>query len=648
MKKIVIPLSLIIVVVSILNIESIFAQCNTWTQKADFGGTARRYAVGFSIGDKGYIGTGLDDSGNTLDFFEYDSNTDMWTQKANFGGNTRRIAIGFSIGNKGYIGTGEDGGVYKNDFWEYNPIDNTWTQKANFGGVTRQEAVGFSIEDKGYIGTGWDGSVWGDDFWEYNPLNNTWTQKANFGDGARAGAVGFSIGNKGYIGTGFNNAGTLKKDFWEYDPINDSWIQKTDFGGTARYGAIGFSIGNKGYIGTGYSPVKQDFWEYDPSSNIWTQKANFGGTARSYAVGFSIGNKGYIGTGIISGNIHQQDFWEYIPDLIADAGDNVIICAGDTVTIGGSPTASGIFSDYLYAWTPSTELNDPMVANPSTSPIITTTYIVTVTDSNGCISVDSVNVRLSFPISNISKTDVSCVSGLDGAADLTVSGGVIPYTFLWSNGDNTEDITNVQAGTYTIQISDACGVTIYDTVMIIELSAGPTTSSITGAINTGEFSLENYSVLYHMGSIYNWFIVGGFQTSGGQTNSISVQWNSVGEGQVFVVEIDNMGCSGDTVTLNVNIGSTNIQYNKLIHQNVNIYPNPNIGKLTLEMEIPKTQILQLSIINVLGQAIFSEKLTNARGKFIKRINLIDQPTGIYNLQILTDNNHIINKKIIIQ
>ena len=37
---------------------------NTWTQKADFGGTARAVAVGFSIGSKGYIGTGFDCSYN--------------------------------------------------------------------------------------------------------------------------------------------------------------------------------------------------------------------------------------------------------------------------------------------------------------------------------------------------------------------------------------------------------------------------------------------------------------------------------------------------------------------------------------------------------------------------------------------------------
>src|SRR5713101_1775958 len=111
---------------------------DTWTQKADFGGAARIAAVGFSIGSKGYIGTG-EIFGSTLgtkDFWEYDPATNTWTQKADFGGTERSYAVGFSIGSKGYIGTGLDQSVtIRNDFWEYDPATNSWTQKADFGGT---------------------------------------------------------------------------------------------------------------------------------------------------------------------------------------------------------------------------------------------------------------------------------------------------------------------------------------------------------------------------------------------------------------------------------------------------------------------------------------------------------------------------------
>ena len=285
-----------------------------WTRKADFGGTARDAAVGFSIGNKGYIGTGYDDS-HKKDFWEYDPNKNTWTQKADFGGTARSGAIGFSINNKGYIGTGTTSSSPLKDFWEYDPNSNQWTRKADYGGIGGEYPVGFSIGNKGYIGTGNVKNIYYADFWEYDPSSDKWTKKADFGGGARKSAVSFSIGTKGYIGIGMYSS--YCKDFWEYDPSTDKWTMKADFGGTKRIGAVGFSIGNKGFIGTGNTggnSVYDDFWEYDPSTNLWTQKANFGGGKRQYATGFSIGNKGYIGTGDYGGT-YYKDFWEFNPSV---------------------------------------------------------------------------------------------------------------------------------------------------------------------------------------------------------------------------------------------------------------------------------------------------------------------------------------------
>src|SRR5439155_25480349 len=112
-------------------------------------------AVGFSIGNKGYIGIGYH-IGVEKDFWEYDPVTNAWTQKADFGGTAREQGVGFSIAGKGYIGTGSASNGLSRDFWEYDPVTNAWTQKANFGGIGRWLATGFSIGGKGYIGTGRD------------------------------------------------------------------------------------------------------------------------------------------------------------------------------------------------------------------------------------------------------------------------------------------------------------------------------------------------------------------------------------------------------------------------------------------------------------------------------------------------------------
>ena len=305
----------------------------TWAQKANVPG-ARHSAVGFSIGNKGYVGLGRDGGTLRQDFWEYDPVTNNWTQKADFPGGVREYAIGFSIGNKGYVGTGlQWWGSRHQDFWEYDPDTDTWTQKANFPGGNRSGAVGFSIGNKGYVGTGDDGNNRHQDFWEYDPASNVWTRRANFGGSVRSWAAGFSIGNRGYLGVGSSSGYSHYQDFWEYDPVSNRWTQKADFQGdvireygyyygyhSSRDWSVGFSIGNKGYIATGCPGSQnyfQDVIEYDPVSNSWIQKADFAGGIRNRAVGFSIGNKGYIGTGNIDGSettgAGRQDFWEFSP-----------------------------------------------------------------------------------------------------------------------------------------------------------------------------------------------------------------------------------------------------------------------------------------------------------------------------------------------
>ena len=106
--------------------------------------------VAFSIGSKGYIGTGDDgEHGDVSDFWEYDPATNTWTQKADFGGGALGICRQFCHWEQGYVGTGCRFLVTLKDFWEYDPTTNIWTRKADFGGVSRFQAVGFSIGPKG-------------------------------------------------------------------------------------------------------------------------------------------------------------------------------------------------------------------------------------------------------------------------------------------------------------------------------------------------------------------------------------------------------------------------------------------------------------------------------------------------------------------
>ena len=320
-KKIFISVFFIIVTFNLAT-----AQLGIWNQKANFGGFARARCLSFSIGTKGYIGTGENGS-PTSDLWEYDQQNNTWTQKANVGNTGRTSGVGFSIGNKGYAGLGSSSGQPLNDFWEYNPVTNTWIQKASFPGTGKLSAVAFSIDNFGYVGTGSPSGPIGNEtkeFWQYNPVNNSWLRKADFGGTQRDRAVGFSINSKGYIGTGygFTEGNPVSfGDFWEYDPTNNLWTEKATVPQLVRNNAVGFSTASRGYIGMGYLN-KTDFWQYDPNSNSWIQVSSFNGAGRIFPSAFSIGNRGYVGMGYsVVGSqgttIYYNDIWEYVEQTLS-------------------------------------------------------------------------------------------------------------------------------------------------------------------------------------------------------------------------------------------------------------------------------------------------------------------------------------------
>lgn len=441
-----------------------------WIAKATFGGTARRFAVGFSIASKGYIGTGSDATGDRNDFWEYDPASNVWTQKTNFGGAARKLAVGFSIGTKGYIGTGNNFNGELKDFWEFDPTTNAWTQKADFGGAARSRAVGFNILDKGYLGTGYNSSTSTlyADFWEYTPSTNTWVQKSVFGGGVRREAVGFSIGNKGYIGIGFDGT-SYKADFWQFDQAANTWSQKANIG-FAQSLTTGFSIGSKGYIGIGGN--SNELWEYDTITDTWIKTANFGGTGRIAATGFAIGMKGFAGTGWdISGL--KRDFWEFEPIYIKTGSIQINkYCVDSPVAIPINVTytistkfnagniftaqlsdSSGSFASPLNIGSKTDSLGDTITAIIPANQIYGTKYRIRVVSSNPSNIGQDNTIDLSItPVPSASLTiddTLQCFAEniFNFTNTSTVSFGTIAQS-LWSFGDGVNSTKTNPAHSY--------------------------------------------------------------------------------------------------------------------------------------------------------------------------------------------------------
>lgn len=277
---------------------------NYWTKKADFSGLKRERAVAFTVGNKGYVGTGVDTAEMVLnDFWEYEPLSDTWTQVADLPGVPRRNASAFTIGSKGYVGVGMNAvdanfGSPLSDFWEYDPSTNTWTQRANYPSTSIYFATGFSLGNKGYICCGKRGPNWyTDEMWEYDPQSDSWTSKPPFPGGVRYQLSSFVVNSSAYVGLG-TDQDLYRNDIWEYKPAQDLWTEKADLPGSERSASHGFGIGNYGFICMGANGgLLDDLWEYNPLNNSWSVKAPYGGSNRKNGISFVLYGKAYVGTG---------------------------------------------------------------------------------------------------------------------------------------------------------------------------------------------------------------------------------------------------------------------------------------------------------------------------------------------------------------
>ncbi len=221
--------------------------------------------------------------------------------------------------------------------------------------------------------------------------------------------------------------------------------------------------GNDGWINTvvsGGTPA----YSFDWGGGITTQnRTNL--TANNYSVSIT-DNAGclFVASTTVS---------EPVAISISSATTGVACNGGNDGTI--TLFVTGGTSPYSFDW-------GGGITTQSRTNLIAGSYSVTITDSANCTSTHTATVAQSTML-NVSSTitDASCSTANNGAININVTGGTVPYSFLWNDNQVSQNITNLSAGTYTVTVTDNAGCTAVNTSTVSALPGVTIISAVTDA-----------------------------------------------------------------------------------------------------------------------------------------------------------------------
>lgn len=287
----------------------------------------------------------------------------------------------------------------------------------------------------------------------------------------------------------------------------------------------------------------------------------------------------------------------------------------------GSATVSvtGGSGPITYAWTPNVSTTN------SATGLIAGIYECVVSDTAGC------SITLTGNVANLagitatitSSTDATCETTDDGTASVMATGGTMPYTYLWPNGDTTASVNNLAPGTYVVQVEDYHGCRAYASVTI-----GFTNSSPVVDLGPDTVMCVGTTLLLDAGA--------GFSSYLWSDNSTSQTLAVTGPGTYSVLVTNAMGCQNFDAILVSYIQCPAINTNNQIAYNnwqaFTVSPNPFRDQVVLNIAKIKDAQVKIIVLDVIGNQLYSS-VEKAEVGYTKTIDLQRYAAGIYLMRV---------------
>jgi gliding motility-associated-like protein len=303
--------------------------------------------------------------------------------------------------------------------------------------------------------------------------------------------------------------------------------------------------------------------------------------------------------------------------LSAIMNSNNVKCFG-TATGTVSAAGTGGTFPYTYSWP---GLASTLATVPNVAAAI---YTCNITDANNCTITQSITVTQPTSVTLTSTVTAATCNLSNGSATISASGGIPAYTFTWSTGSNLSSISNVPAGTYTVQVKDANNC-IEILAATISNNSGPSISSISFT-NTNCFgSNTGFATAFATGGVptytYNW--------SGGQVTPTA---SNLLAGVYTVTVTDANGCvASASVTINeppalsVNLIATNPKCFGLTNGGATAVALGGTPSYTYAWTDGGTS----SISNPLGAGVWGLTVTDAKGCVVITTMTLTNPPQMF-------------------
>lgn len=220
-------------------------------------------------------------------------------------------------------------------------------------------------------------------------------------------------------------------------------------------------------------------------------------------------------------------------------------------------------------------------------------------------------------------TDIDCNGDESGMVDLTISEGIAPFTYNWSNDSELEDLSSVPAGDYSVTVTDANGCTLEVSVSITEPNA--LTVSVTGTDDSNGSSTGTAMAM-----------------ADGGTPPYSYSWNGESGTETLAdlptdtYEVEVTDANGCVVTGSVFVDNIVGVEELDVFSGLSIAPNPTQGIATLTLDLASNSDVWITVFSLTGEEVERYYQPSVNG-VSHTIDLSSFAEGLYFLRVTTEN-----------